>query len=404
MEVGVPDCREPLTLTFFFSDIEDSTGLAERLGGSYAKVLAEARRLQRRAVAEAGGREVDCRGDELFNIFPEPAPAAAAALEIQRAFTARTWPAGERVRVRIGLHSGEAEQADNGFVGVDVHRAARICPAAHGGQVLASADAARPLRSAARELGEYEFKGLREPERIFQLVADDLPSGFPPLRNVREHEHRLRAVIAEDSTLLREGLARLLAEAEIEVVGQAKDADELLLKVRSYNPEIAIVDIRMPPSQTDEGIRAALEIRARHPGTAVLVLTQHVAHTYAIELLGDSAEQLGYLLKDRVADVDEFIAAVRRVAEGGSALDPLVVAELVGRNRHEDPIEQLSPREREVLELMAEGRSNQAIGKRLFISPRAVEKNVTSIFTKLRLPAAADDHRRVLAVLRFLGS
>jgi len=404
VEVGVPDCREPLTLTFFFSDIEDSTGLAERLGGSYAKVLAEARRLQRRAVAEAGGREVDCRGDELFNIFPEPAPAAAAALEIQRAFTARTWPAGERVRVRIGLHSGEAEQADNGFVGVDVHRAARICQAAHGGQVLASADAARPLRSAARELGEYEFKGLREPERIFQLVADDLPSDFPPLRNVREHEHRLRAVIAEDSTLLREGLARLLAEAEIEVVGQAKDADELLLKVRSYNPEIAIVDIRMPPSQTDEGIRAALEIRARHPGTAVLVLSQHVAHTYAIELLGDSAEQLGYLLKDRVADVDEFIAAVRRVAEGGSALDPLVVAELVGRNRHEDPIEQLSPREREVLELMAEGRSNQAIGKRLFISPRAVEKHVTSIFTKLRLPAAADDHRRVLAVLRFLGS
>jgi DNA-binding NarL/FixJ family response regulator len=217
-------------------------------------------------------------------------------------------------------------------------------------------------------------------------------------------ERPLRAIVADDSTLLREGLARLLEEAAIEVVAQAGDAEELLLKVRSYLPDVAIVDIRMPPTQTDEGIRAAREIRAKHPATGVLVLSQHVAHTYATELLGDNAEGLGYLLKDRVADVEEFTAAVRRVADGGSALDPLVVAELVGRNRGDDPIARLSPREREVLELMAEGRSNQAIGQRLFISPRAVEKHVTSIFTKLRLPAAPEDHRRVLAVLRFLGS
>ncbi len=393
-----------MTVTFFFTDIEDSSGLAERLGGGFAAVLSDARELQRDAVARAGGDVVDSRGDELFGVFPDPEPAVVAALEIQRAFTARSWPAGEQVRVRIGLHSGEAERTDGGFVGIDVHRASRICQAAHGGQVLASAEAAGPLRSGVRELGEFEFRGLRDPERIFQLVDDDLRSEFPPLRNVREHEQLLRAVIAEDSILLREGLARLLAEAEIEVVGQARDADELLLKVRSYHPDIAIVDIRMPPTQTDEGIRAALEIRAKYPGTAVLVLSQHVAHTYAIELLSESAEGLGYLLKDRVADVEEFTAAVRRVAEGGSALDPLVVAELVGRNRREDPIERLSPREREVLELMAEGRTNQAIGKRLFISPRAVEKNVTSIFAKLRLPAAPEDHRRVLAVLRFLGS
>jgi DNA-binding NarL/FixJ family response regulator len=215
---------------------------------------------------------------------------------------------------------------------------------------------------------------------------------------------RVRAVIADDSTLLREGLARLLEEADIEVVGQAGSAEELMLKVRSYGPDVAIVDIRMPPTQTDEGIRAAREIRAAHPQTGVLVLSQHVAHTYAVELLADSAEGLGYLLKDRVADVEEFTAAVIRVAEGGSALDPLVVAELVGRNRGDDPIQRLSPREREVLELMAEGRTNQAIGRRLFISPRAVEKNVTSIFTKLQLPSAPEDHRRVLAVLRFLGS
>jgi DNA-binding NarL/FixJ family response regulator len=214
----------------------------------------------------------------------------------------------------------------------------------------------------------------------------------------------VRAVIADDSALLREGLARLLEDAEIEVVGQARDADELMLKVRSYRPDVAIVDIRMPPTQTDEGIRAAREIRVKHPETGVLVLSQHIAHTYAVELLGDSAEGLGYLLKDRVADVDEFAAAVRRVGEGGSVLDPLVVAELVGRNRRDDSLGRLSPREREVLELMAEGRTNPAIGRRLFISPRAVEKHVTSIFVKLKLPAAPDDHRRVLAVLRFLDA
>jgi DNA-binding NarL/FixJ family response regulator len=188
------------------------------------------------------------------------------------------------------------------------------------------------------------------------------------------------------------------------VVGQAANADELMFKVRSYRPDVAVVDIRMPPTQTNEGIEAAREIRAKHPETGVLVLSQFVAHTYAVELLADSAEGLGYLLKDRVSDVEEFTAAVRRVAHGGSALDPLVVSELVGRNREDDPLTLLSPREREVLELMAQGRTNHAIGQRLFISPRAVEKHVTNIFTKLRLPAAGEDHRRVLAVLRFLDS
>jgi DNA-binding NarL/FixJ family response regulator/class 3 adenylate cyclase len=392
-----------MTLTFFFSDIEDSSGLAGRLGGAFAGVLDEARELQRRAVGSAGGREVDCHGDELFCVFDEPGAAAVAALEIQRRFAARAWPSDERVRVRIGLHSGDAVVgADEAYVGIDVHRASRICQAGHGGQVLASQAAAHLVGTQAIDLGAFEFRGLAEPEQIFQLLADDLDEDFPPLRNVQAHDHGLRAVIAEDSALLREGLARLLAEAGIEVVGQAGTADELLLKVRSYHPDVAIVDIRMPPTQTDEGIQAAREIRAKHPETGVLVLSQHVAHTYAVELLADSAEGLGYLLKDRVSDVDEFIAAVERVAEGGSALDPLVVAELVGRSRGDDPIERLSPREREVLELMAEGRTNAAIGRKLFISPRAVEKNVTSIFAKLRLPAAADDHRRVLAVLRFL--
>jgi DNA-binding NarL/FixJ family response regulator/class 3 adenylate cyclase len=393
-----------VTLTFFFSDLEDSSGLAARLGDRYPGVLADVRELQRSAVADAGGREIECRGDELFAVFEQPTAAAGAALEAQQALAANAWPPGEHVRVRMGLHTGEAESSGDGYVGIDVHRASRICQAGHGGQVLASADTASALDVDTRELGTFEFKGLREPERIFQLVTNGPESEFPSLRGVQAHGHALQAVIADDSALLREGLARLLAEADIEVVGQARSADELLLRVRSYHPDIAIVDIRMPPTQTDEGIRAALEIREKYPQTGVLVLSQHVAHTYAVDLLGDSAEGLGYLLKDRVSDIDEFVAAVRRVAEGGSALDPLVVAELVGRNRRDDPVQRLSPREREVLELMAEGRSNQAIGGLLFISPRAVEKHVTNIFGKLGLPAAPEDHRRVLAVLTFLRS
>lgn len=214
----------------------------------------------------------------------------------------------------------------------------------------------------------------------------------------------MRVVIAEDSVLLREGLARLLADSGFDVVGQAENGEQLLLKVRSYDPDVAIVDIRMPPTHTDEGLRAAREIRAKHPRTSVLVLSQYVEPGYALELLQDSAEGVGYLLKDRIADVDEFTAAVRRVAEGGSALDPTVVSQLVGRNRRDDPLEGLTPREREVLGLMAEGRSNQGIAERLVITERAVEKHVTSIFGKLRLPAASADHRRVLAVLTFFRS
>jgi DNA-binding NarL/FixJ family response regulator len=212
----------------------------------------------------------------------------------------------------------------------------------------------------------------------------------------------MRVVLAEDSVLLREGVARLLEEAGFEVVGQAGTAEELLLKVRSYSPEVAIVDIRMPPTHTDEGLRAAREIREKYPETGVLVLSQYIEPEYALDLLSESAEGVGYLLKDRISDIAEFAGAVRRVAEGGSALDPAVVGLLVGRSRKDDPLATLTPREREVLELMAEGRSNQAISERLFITERAVEKHVTSIFGKLRLPADAADHRRVLAVLAYL--
>jgi DNA-binding NarL/FixJ family response regulator len=212
----------------------------------------------------------------------------------------------------------------------------------------------------------------------------------------------VRVVLADDSVLLREGVARLLTDCGFEVVAQAGTADELVRKVRMHQPDVAVVDIRMPPTHTDEGLVAAKSIRQQWPSVGVLVLSQYVEPAYALELLQDSAEGVGYLLKDRVADVDEFAAAVRRVAEGGSALDPSVVSQLVGRRRRDDPLADLTPREREVLGLMAEGRSNVAIAEKLVVTPRAVEKHVTNIFSKLDLRDAAKDHRRVLAVLRFL--
>jgi len=215
---------------------------------------------------------------------------------------------------------------------------------------------------------------------------------------------RTRVVIAEDSVLLREGITRLLEESGFEVAGQAGDAEDLLRKVGAHKPDVAVIDVRMPPSHTDEGLRAARRIRAEHSGTGVLLLSQYVEEAYALDLLSESTESTGYLLKDRVADVESFVDAVQRVADGGSALDPEVVALLLGRRRRKDPLAALTPREREVLALMAEGRSNSSMAAVLVVSERAVEKHVTSIFSKLDLPPAAQDHRRVLAVLAFLRS
>jgi DNA-binding NarL/FixJ family response regulator len=212
----------------------------------------------------------------------------------------------------------------------------------------------------------------------------------------------IKVVLADDSVLLREGLARLLEDSGFEVAAQAGDAEDLLRKVNAHRPDVAVVDVRMPPSHTDEGLRAAQQIRTDHPATAVLVLSQYVEEGYALELLSASTERTGYLLKDRVADVDAFVEAVRRVARGGSALDPEVVKMLLGRRRRDDPLEELTPREREVLGLMAEGRSNNAIAEQLVVTERAVEKHVTSIFSKLGLTPTVEDHRRVLAVLAYL--
>jgi len=214
----------------------------------------------------------------------------------------------------------------------------------------------------------------------------------------------MRAVIAEDSVLLREGVARVLGDAGFEIVGTCETAEGLLLKIRSHKPDVAIVDIRLPPTHNDEGLRAALEIRASHPSVGVLVLSQYVEVGLAMKLLADSAEGAGYLLKDRISDVKDFIGAVQRVANGGSAIDPIIVSTLLAKRRNDDPLDALTPREREVLELMAEGRSNQGIADRLVITLRAVEKYVSSIFGKLGLPSSGSDSRRVLAVLLYLRS
>ena len=422
------------TVTFLFTDLERSTALVRKLGDDYARILSDTRKLVRDAVEQWGGYEVDCRADEFFIAFARAHDAVDAALATQNAFREHEWPDGASVKIRMGIHTGEPVVADDTYYGLDVHRAARICSAGHGGQVLVSSMTRGLLASGGRDgfefvdLGEHELAGLPGPERLFQLASESLAREFPPLRVAHSQATEpdpvdfavpaepplpaaaaeepvataMRVVLADDSVLLREGVARLLEEAGFEVVAQSGTREDLLRHVAMHKPDVAITDIRMPPTQTDEGLRAAQDIRERFPGVGVLVLSQYVEPAYALELLSESAEGVGYLLKDRVSDLEEFAGAVRRVGEGGSALDPAVVNQLVGRRRRADPLEELTAREREVLELMAEGRSNDAISKRLFITPRAVEKHVTSIFQKLRLTATPEDHRRVLAVLAFL--
>jgi DNA-binding NarL/FixJ family response regulator/class 3 adenylate cyclase len=406
-------------VTLLCSDLHDSPEVAGLSPEGYGEVIADHRRLVRAAIAERDGREVDCRGDEFLVVFGRTRDAVLAAAAIQRAHHSHTWADGATVLVRIAVHTGEPMVAEGSYVGFDVHRVARLCAAGHGGQILLSQSAQTLLQDdelAADlvDLGEVELAGLPRPERVFQLVLDDLPAAFPALRTGSEPRVEggertagpapgaLRVVLAEDAVLLREGIALVLEKAGFAVVGQVGDPDDLLLKVRSYEPDVAVIDVRMPPTHSDEGLRAAQTIRERHPGVGVLVLSQYVEPAYVVELLAENAAGVGYLLKDRVNDVTEFVSAVRRVAAGGTAFDPEVVSRLVGRRQQDGVLDGLTPREREVLALMAEGRSNQAISERLYLSSRAIERHVTSIFEKLQLPVSGDDNRRVLAVLAFL--
>jgi class 3 adenylate cyclase/CheY-like chemotaxis protein len=315
------------TVTFLFTDLEASTQLAHRLGDRWQEVLVEHRRLVRAAVAEAPGREIDSRGDELFIAFEDAGAGAAAAIEAQRAICDHPWPKSAQLRIRMGMHTGKAIYADEDYLGIEVHRAARICFAGHGGQILLSeaTHSLIPDHFERRDLGAYRLRGLPAPERIYQLVVPGLPAQFPALRGVDEDGDRppaLRVVLADDSVLLREGIALLLEHAGFEIVGQSDDADDLLLKVDELRPDVAVVDIRMPPGHGDDGLRAAEKIRERHPGTGVLLLSQYAEPAYARELLSGSPDRVGYLLKDRVSDLTGFADAVRRVAAGEVVLDP----------------------------------------------------------------------------------
>jgi DNA-binding NarL/FixJ family response regulator/class 3 adenylate cyclase len=386
-------------ITFLFTDLQNSTGLVRELGDRFQEVLSDSRTILRSAVDAAGGRSVDCRADEFFAVFDDPRQAVVAALAAQWALIGHEWPNGADVRVRMGLHTGTAasdEQRD--FVGLEVHRAARIAAAGHGGQILVSEKTATLADAPVRDLGLYELDGLPEAERVFQLIDDGLPSEFAPLRCRRRCDgRRIRVALADDSVLVREGIARLLEEADIEVVAQAGRPDDLLEEVERHEPDVAVVDIRMPPSGRDEGVRAAREIRRRFPGVGVILLSQLLEPAYAVELIADDAVGVGYLQKDRVADLAEFTGAIARVAEGGSALDPALVAELIPTATNG-----FSKRDREVLALIAQGRSNEAISERLFLPAGVAEREIAAVLAKLGLPPEAGEQDRVAAVLTHL--
>jgi class 3 adenylate cyclase/DNA-binding NarL/FixJ family response regulator len=315
-------------VTFLFTDIEGSTLLLQRLGSQYAHVLETHRALIARAIAEAGGRVVDQRGDEFFAAFPTADAAAGAAIAAQRALATHAWPDEGEVRVRMGVHSGRAQAVGDAYVGMAVHHAARICAAARGGEILSSADVAVDGAETV-DLGEHVLKGIPQPTRLLRVLADGLQRAFPPIGGAgADGEVPLRVALADDSVLLREGIASLLEDEGFDVVGQSGTAEDLLTLVDEALPDVAIVDIRMPPTKTDEGLRAAREIRRRHPRTGVLLLSQYVDVENAVALFSADANGLGYLLKDRVADVDDFTDAVRRIAEGGTAIDVAILDEL----------------------------------------------------------------------------
>jgi DNA-binding NarL/FixJ family response regulator/class 3 adenylate cyclase len=394
---------------FLIADIRGYTSFTQEHGDEAAARLAKGfAEIVREGVAAHAGTVVELRGDEALAAFESPRQAIASAVDLQSLFVDKALGEPELpLFVGIGLDAGEAVAVEEGFRGGALNLAARLCSLAGPGEILASPQVAHFARAIEGvryvQRGEVRLKGLSEPVAVTRVI----PSDDPAERLTRMKAipaPPLRIMLADDSILLREGVARLLSDAGFEVVSQHGDADDLLKAVRADPPDMAIVDIRMPPSHTNEGLRAAQEIRAEHPEVGVLVLSQYVETDYAMQLVSEGAAGLGYLLKDRVSNVQEFTDAVRRVAAGGSVIDPDVVSRLVGRARQASPIETLTEREREVLAFMAEGRSNQAISGRMFLSPKTVEGHVRNIFTKLGLADTPDDHRRVLAVLTFLRS
>jgi class 3 adenylate cyclase/CheY-like chemotaxis protein len=345
------------TVTFLFTDIEGSTRLLKELGESYGGMLADHQRLLREAFGAESGREIDTQGDAFFFAFGRGKNAVAGALAGQRALAAHTWPHLAGVTVRMGMHTAEPSVSGDRYIGVGVHRAARICAAAHGGQILLSQathallvdDVLPDLRFT--DLGEFTLKDLDRAERLYQLDAPDLRREFPPPRASRialigaipfagregelaelvyssVHEEPLAVVVADDSVLVREGLCKLLEEIGFRVVARAGTADELIEAVRRTRPAVAITDIRMPPTHTDEGLAAAERIRSELPEVGLLVLSQFLDPGYAGRLLEHYPERFGYLLKDRITDVAVLRDAIWRIAEGECVIDPTIVSKV----------------------------------------------------------------------------
>jgi DNA-binding NarL/FixJ family response regulator len=381
------------TVAVLFTDIEGSTQHLQRLGQDrWREQLLRYETLVREQLAAHGGAQIKSLGDGHMLAFGGARAAVACAVSMQRALQGQ----GTGVRVRMGLHVGEADERDGDLHGHVVHKAARIAALAQGGEVLVSGVAAEMAADAG--LGDdvwfeparnVELRGLRGKHSV-------LPVGWSDAREA------LRLVVADDSALLREGVAAVLREGGMEVVGLAADGESLLGEVARLHPDVAVVDIRMPPTFTNEGLAAARHIKKALPQVGVLLLSQHLQAAFAAQLMEDGHPGVGYLLKDRVSDIELLLDAVRRVARGGVVLDPELAASLVGRTAAADSIADLTERERGVLELIAEGLSNAGIAARLVVSPRTVETHVRQIFGKLGLVNADEEHRRVAAVLTYL--
>jgi DNA-binding NarL/FixJ family response regulator/class 3 adenylate cyclase len=392
--------------TFMIADIRGYTSFTQEQGdGAAARLAATFAGVCRDVVESHGGVLLELRGDEALCLFRSARAAIAAAVELQDDCVKRVVDDPDTpLLVGIGLDVGEALPVEGGYRGGALNLAARLCSQAGPGEILASQmvvhlAGSQPGYTYAPR-GDVRLKGMRDPVPVVRVTGAD--DAMARLAGADGTPTAMRVALADDSVLLREGIARLLKESGFQVISAAGDAEELLAQVRKDPPDVAIVDIRMPPTFTDEGLVAAHTIRAELPDVAVLLLSQHVETDFAVELIAGGAGRLGYLLKDRVSNIQEFTDAVRRVGAGGSVIDPEVVSRLVGRARRDNPLDALTDREREVLSLMAEGRSNQAISKLMSLSTKSIEGHVRNIFTKLNLMSTPDDHRRVLAVLTYL--
>ncbi|TMK85444.1 MAG: response regulator [Actinobacteria bacterium] len=380
---------ERVLATVLFTDIVGSTDLASQIGDREWKELLETHhRVIRSHLERLCGREMDTAGDGFFAIFDSP----DRGIECAKAIMTSLRELG--IEIRVALHMGECEVIGRKVGGIAVHVGARILSTAGAGEVRVSSTIRDVVSGGSvqfRDQGIHALKGIPGEWHLYSVAGDHAAS-------VR------RVVVAEDVMLMREGIVRLLRDAGFDVVGEAEDLDGLMRAVALARPDAVIVDIRMPPTHTDEGLVAAHRIRTEYPETGVLVLSQYIEPSYAMRLIEDHPDSVGYLLKERLFDVAVLVDALRRIADGECVIDPTIVSRLVGRRRREDPLSELTEREREVLGLVAEGMTNHAIAARLSETEDAIDSHVSEVFSKLQLPESPDEHRRVLAVLAFLRS